>query len=195
MHRRRRSIVAVCTVVLALAAAQAAAASTGPYVVVYKDTIVDPAATTSQLQTQLGFNAPLRYQSALKGFAAVLSDTQRTLLAANPSVAYVTTDQTVKASGLVPVASGETVPPGIRRVGAASLTQAHQASTAAVAVIDSGVDLANADLDVTSGTNCVTTGASAQADNGHGTNVAGILAAKNTGSVVTGAAPARRSTR
>src|SRR5437588_2493497 len=189
MRRRRRSIVAGCTLVLALLAAQSASATTGPYVVVYKDTVVDPAATTAQLQTQLGFNAPLRYQAALKGFAAVLTDTQRTQLAANPTVAYVTSDQPVKASGLVPVASGETVPPGIRRVGAASLTQAHQASTAAVAVIDSGVDLANADLNVTSGTNCVTTGASAQDDNGHGTNVAGILAAKNTGSVVTGAAP------
>src|SRR2546423_13065011 len=189
MHRRGRSIVAGCGAALALAAAQTAAASTGPYVVVYRDAVVDPAATTAQLQTQLGFNAPLRYQSALKGFAAVLTDTQRTLLAANPSVAYVTTDQSVKASGLVPVASGETVPPGIRRVGAASLTQAHQASTAAVAVIDSGVDLANADLNVTSGTNCGTTGASAHDDNGHGTNVAGNPAAKDTGLGVPGGGP------
>jgi subtilisin len=189
MRSRRSGIVAACAAAVALSAAQPASAATGPYVVVYNDAVLDPAATTAALQTQLGFTARLRYQSALKGFSAVLSDTQRTLLAADPSVAYVTTDKTVIASGLVPVAAGETVPPGIRRVGAATLTQAAQASTAAVAVIDSGVDLANADLNVATGTNCVTTGASAQDDNGHGTNVAGILAAKNTGSLLTGVAP------
>ena len=93
-----------------------------------------------------GFNARFDYSSALKGFAATLTDVQRTSLSADPAVAYVASDKPVSASGLVPVASGETVPPGIRRVGAATLTQAHQAANGAVAVIDSGVDLKNADL-------------------------------------------------
>jgi len=186
---RRLAAVVGCAVALALSGASDAAAASGPYVVVYRDTVADPLATTAQLEGTYGFNARFKYASALKGFAATLSDTQRTLLAADPVVAYVTTDKTVNASGLVPVASGETVPPGIRRVGAATLTQAHQAGNAAVAVIDSGVDLKNADLNSASGTNCVTTGTAAQDDNGHGTNVAGILAAKNTGSTLTGVAP------
>ena len=187
--RRRLAAALVCTAGLALAFAADAVAASGPYVVVYKDTVVDPVATTNQLQAQYGFNARFDYSSALKGFAATLSDAQRTALSAAPAVAYVTSDKPVNASGLVPVATGETVPPGIRRVGAATLTQAHQAANGAVAVIDSGVDLKNADLNAVSGTNCVTTGTAAQDDNGHGTNVAGILAAKNTGSALTGAAP------
>ena len=186
---RRLAGVVGCALALALSGASDAAAASGPYVVVYRDTVADPFATTAQLEGTYGFNARFKYASALKGFAATLSDTQRTLLAADPVVAYVTTDKTVNASGLVPVASGETVPPGIRRVGAATLTQAHHAANAAVAMIDSGVDLKNADLNSVSGTNCVTTGTAAQDDNGHGTNVAGILAAKNTGSTLTGVAP------
>jgi subtilisin family serine protease len=190
MHRPRRLTVALaCAAGLALACATNAVAASGPYVVVYKDTVLDSVATTSQLEIKYGFNARFDYSSALKGFAATLSDTQRTALAADPAVAYVATDKTVNASGLVPVASGETVPPGIRRVGAATLTQAHPAANGAVAVIDSGVDLSNTDLNAVSGTNCVTIGATAKDDNGHGTNVAGILAAKNTGTNLTGVAP------
>ena len=61
-------------------------------------------------------------------------------------------------------------------------------------MLDTGVDLANQDLDVVSGKNCVSTtaGASAQDDNGHGTHVAGTIAARNTGSRVVGVAPGTR---
>ena len=47
-----------------------AVAASGPYVVVYKDTVVDPVATTNQLQAQYGFNARFDYSSALKGFGS-----------------------------------------------------------------------------------------------------------------------------
>jgi hypothetical protein len=45
------------------------------------------------------------------------------------------------------------------------------------------------DLNAVSGVNCITAGASAQDDNGHGTHVAGTLAGRNTGSGVVGVAP------
>ena len=188
--RRRRTILAVgaCAAALAGVSAPAASAGSGPYVVVLKSGF-DPLATTNRLVASLGIRPSFRYDAALGGFAAVLSDTQRTLLKADPAVEFVGPDVPVKAAGTSPVAAGETVPPGIRRVGAATLTQAHGAADAPVAVLDSGVDLKNADLNAVSGKNCVSTTALAQDDNGHGTNVAGILAAKNTGSVVTGVAP------
>jgi subtilisin len=108
-------------------------------------------------------------------------------------VAYVVPDTTFTAASLQPVAAGETVPPGVRRIGAASLTQAHGPATSSVAVLDTGVDTANADLNVVSGKNCVSTSSTtAKDDNGHGTNVAGIVAARDTGSVVTGVAPGTR---
>jgi subtilisin family serine protease len=74
-------------------------------------------------------------------------------------------------------------------VGAATLAQAHDAASGPVAVLDSGVDLKNADLNAVSGVNCIRSGTPAQDDNGHGTNVAGILAARNSGSAVAGVAP------
>ena len=80
------------------------------------------------------------------------------------------------------------MPPGIRRVGgvAGSLTRP---AAAPVAVLDSGLDLANADLVARAGTNCVKPGTTPQDDSGHGTNVGGIIGARNSGAGVTGVAP------
>ena len=92
-------------------------------------------------------------------------------------------------------AAGETAPTGVLRIGAASATQAHQASTAAVAVIDTGIDLAHPDLNAVSGKNCTTSPqktALARDDNGHGTHVAGTIGAENDGGGVVGVAPGTR---
>ena len=56
-------------------------------------------------------------------------------------------------------------------------------------MLDSGVDLTNPDLDARNGTNCISPSAPAKDDRGHGTNVAGVIGARNTGSGVTGVAP------
>ncbi|MFL5779790.1 MAG: S8 family peptidase [Thermoleophilaceae bacterium] len=180
--------VAACFAALAGVAAPAAGAASGPYVVAFHDGF-DAAATTNRLVSSLGIRPSFRYDAAMNGMAAVLSDAQRKALAADPAVEFVTPDVPVKGSGVAPLASGETAPPGIRRVGAATLTQAHTAADSPVAVLDSGVDLVNADLNAVSGKNCISTSALAKDDNGHGTNVAGILAARNSGSLLTGVAP------
>ena len=108
---------------------------------------------------------------------------------ADPNVAFVTPDRPVQAIGSVPLAPSETAPTGVRRIGAATTTTGRQASTVNVAVIDTGIDLSHPDLNAVSGTNCVRSGQSAQDDNGHGTHVAGTIAAKNTGAGVVGVAP------
>jgi subtilisin family serine protease len=186
--RRAAAIAAAAAALAAGATAPAAGASSGRYVVAFRDG-ADPIAATDRLVSSLGIRPSFRYHAAIGGFAGVLSDAQRIALAADPDVDFVSRDIAVKASGLVPLAAGETAPPGIRRVGAAGLTQAHTAADSPVAVLDSGVDLKNADLNAVTGKNCLSTTAAAQDDNGHGTNVAGILGARNTGSVVTGVAP------
>ena len=94
--------------------------------------------------------------------------------------------------GMQALAAGETVPPGVRRAGGATPALAHAPATTAVAVLDTGIDLANRDLDAVTGVNCVKPGTPAQDDNGHGTNVAGIIAARNTGKGVVGVAPGTR---
>ncbi len=56
-------------------------------------------------------------------------------------------------------------------------------------MLDSGLDLANADLVARAGINCVKPGTAPQDDSGHGTNVGGIIGARNSGAGVTGVAP------
>jgi subtilisin len=194
MSRRRRGLACALAVVglAALAGpivAGDAATTTAPYVVVLRDAVTDPLTTDQTLETRLGISPKFEYSRAVKGLAADLSATQVSQLQADSSVAYVAADTTFQAAGMATLAAGETAPPGVRRIGAASTTQAHQAANAAVAVLDTGIDLPNADLNAASGTNCVKTGTAAQDDNGHGTHVAGTLAARNTGSTVVGVAP------
>ncbi|MDX6667531.1 MAG: hypothetical protein QOK04_911, partial [Solirubrobacteraceae bacterium] len=179
---------ALAAAVLALlSAGTATAAAADPsYVVVLRS------GDAHAVETSAGVSAQFHYGAALKGFSAHLSGGQLARVKARPEVEYVVPDTTFSAASMQPVEAGETVPPGIRRVQAASLTQAHAAATPAVAVLDTGVDLANADLDAVSGKNCISTTATAKDDNGHGTNVAGIVAARDTGSVVTGVAPGTR---
>jgi subtilisin len=185
----RRALVLALFVLLALPAA----ASADPYVVTLRDSVPSVGATVDALRKGMSFPAPeQRYSSALKGFSAELTAGQVAKVRANPAVAFVQPDVTYSATGMQALAAGETAPPGVRRVGAATTALAHATPSAAIAVLDTGVDLANPDLDAVSGTNCVKPGTPAQDDNGHGTNVAGIAAARNTGAGVVGVAPGAR---
>src|SRR2546430_5447791 len=94
--------------------------------------------------------------------------------------------------GRVPIAAGDCAPTGVRRLGAATTTTTREASTVNVAVIDSGIDLAHPDLNAVSGKNCIRSGQPARDDNGHGTHVAGTIAARNNGAGVVGVAPATK---
>jgi subtilisin family serine protease len=183
----RRPLIAVAALAGALMAA-APAAVAAPYVVTLGDGAdVDAVVRDARLPTPR-----FTYDAALTGFAADLNGPQVERLLADPSVTAVEPDTEISADGMQALATGETVPVGVRRAGGATPALAHQPATTAVAVIDTGIDLGNADLDAVSGTNCVKPGTAAQDDNGHGTNVAGIIAARNTGSGVVGVAPGTR---
>ena len=162
-------------------------ASAAPYVVVLKPAVGATIDTTAQ---RTGVTPRQRWTSALQGFSADLDSAQRARLASDPAVAYVGPDTAITAAGAsVPLATGELVPPGIRRIGAATTALVHGATASSVAILDTGADLANADLNVAGGVNCVKPGAQPLDDNGHGTHVAGIVAARNDGLGVTGVAP------
>jgi subtilisin family serine protease len=190
---RRAALVVAAVAALALPSGTASARpATSPYVVVLDDAVADPDAVIERLRGSVRFAPRLRYRTALKGFSARLSADQVTALRADPAVAFVAPDTVVTAAGRVPLAAGETVPAGVRRIGAATATTAGQASGAAVAVLDTGVDLSNPDIAALSGTNCIKPGTPAQDDNGHGTHVAGVVAARNAGRDVVGVAPGTR---
>ncbi|MDQ3934010.1 MAG: S8 family serine peptidase, partial [Actinomycetota bacterium] len=142
----------------------------------------EPGAETAQRERRHGFKSRFRYRHAVEGFSARLSASQVARLKADPEVAAVVPDRRVHA--VETLASGDSAPFGVRRIGAATTSTVRGAAGVNVAVIDSGVDLAHPDLNVVSGVNCVTPGTAAQDDNGHGTHVAGTIAARNNGSGV-----------
>jgi subtilisin len=178
--------------VAALAAGGAAAVSGASWrgaadrIVVFKAG-VDVDARTQTLERALGFSARFRYHAALPGFAARLTAAQVAALEHDAAVAFVSDDRPVEAADALQ--AGETVPTGVGRIAAATSSSAEGAASVAVAVIDTGIDLAHPDLNAAAGKNCVSSTSPPQDDNGHGTHVAGTIAAKNTGSGVVGVAP------
>jgi subtilisin len=187
-----RALAAALGALLVLALPGLAHANDEPqsgYVVLYDRSLPSVTRETDGLERSEGFQSERRFGRAVKGFAADLTPEQVRDLRADPQVASVTPDRQVTALGTVPLAAGEQVPTGIGRVDAATGTTAHQAASSAVAVIDTGVDLANPDLDAVTGKDCITPGGTAQDEHGHGTHVAGTIAARNSGSGVVGVAP------
>ncbi|MDP9006952.1 MAG: S8 family serine peptidase, partial [Actinomycetota bacterium] len=161
------------------------------YIVVYRSSVGDPRDKTDRLERAGGFRAAKRYERALEGFAATLSPAQVEALRDDPDIDFVSPDRPVRTQGIVPLALDDAPPPGVRRIEAGTDDTAREASTANVAVIDTGIDLDHPDLEAVDGVNCVGSGP-ADDDNGHGTHVAGTVAARNNGSGVTGVAPGTR---
>jgi subtilisin family serine protease len=198
---RARSAVRVLLLAGALAAAlafatEAAAASPRDYIVVFRDTVADPAAKTGRLERAHGFASRFSYAHALKGFAATLSAAQVSRLRADGDVAFASEDRAVHAVATEPLAPGDSLPTGVRRIEAGTPAAVHEASTVGVAVIDTGIDLAHPDLNAVAGKSCLRQRKSAQDDNGHGTHVAGTIAARNNGAAagesVAGVSPGTR---
>jgi subtilisin len=161
----------------------------GSYIVVYERTVANVTAETDKRERELGFTSKFRYKRALEGFAARLSPGQLKKLREDPEVAFVSENRRVQASAFVPAAPGDLVPTGVRRALAGTPTTAREASGTNVAVIDTGVKLNHTDLNVADGTDCISPGTPADDGHGHGTHVAGTIAAKNNGSGVVGVAP------
>jgi subtilisin family serine protease len=122
------------------------------------------------------------YGKAIVGMAAKLTDEQVETLRRDSRVAYIEHDRMVMlappGSGDVTTSNTQEVPYGIARVGYAS------GAGKTAWVIDSGIDLTHGDLnvDVNRSMTVFTSGrdaSSANDLNGHGTHVAGTIAAKN----------------
>jgi len=144
------------------------------------------------------------YSHALKGFAVKVQNDQaiENIKKNNPSVAYIEPDFQVelyrKPNSPV-IEAVQTLPPGINRI------DADQSSALSgngkddpnpvdvdIAIIDTGIYLTHSDLNVFKNVTFVKRTSNGNDDNGHGTHVAGIAAAKDNGIGVVGVAPGAR---
>ncbi len=128
------------------------------------------------------------YDVAITGFAARIPAARLQQLMADPRVLSIEPDRVVTIQA-------QTLPTGIDRIdGELSSTISGNGSGTVnvdVAVLDTGIQTNHPDLNVVGGKNC-STGSSYKDGHGHGTHVAGTIAAKDNGSGVVGVAPGAR---
>jgi len=141
--------------------------------------------------------SPARRDTALRGFAATIPPQAAARLARDPRIAYYETDGIAHAIGR-PDAGGKPVnalpPPqvtdwGVKRVCGNDLCTV-PSNVGTAWIIDTGIDLNHPDLnvDVNRSVSFVRKKTTPDDGNGHGTHVAGIIAAINNGTYTVGVA-------
>ncbi|GAB4574883.1 MAG: hypothetical protein Tsb008_13800 [Rhodothalassiaceae bacterium] len=129
------------------------------------------------------------YSSTVRGFSARMSaDAAERMMAANPSLAYYEHDAPVWALMGKP-GGGTTLPPQTTPWGIARVNGGVDGTGLTAWVIDTGIDLDHADLNVDTARSAnFARGRSADDGNGHGTHVAGTIAAIDNAVGVVGVA-------
>jgi subtilisin family serine protease len=155
------------------------------YIVVFKDGVQDPTAVARGHAQRHGAEVLFTYQHSIKGYAARFPEGRLDKVRADEQVAYVEPDQTMYAEA-------QTLPWGIDKIDAdVSSTKAGNGSGAVSGVnayiIDTGI-YRHTDLYRVKHVNFVGDGRNTDC-HGHGTHVAGTVAAKDNTSDVVGVAP------
>jgi subtilisin family serine protease len=156
------------------------------YIVVFEEGVRDPAAVANEHARENGLQVRFVYTNAMEGYAAVVPNDRALQRVQNdPRVAYVEQDQVVRAVA-------QTLPWGINKIDAdVSSTKAGDGSGAITGVnayvIDSGI-YNHADLYRVNHVNFTGDGKNDDC-NGHGTHVAGTVAARDNTSDVVGGTP------
>ena len=177
--------------------------TTGRSIVVLDDDAGDVATVARRLLAPRGLRPLHLYRHALRGFAVDAAPDELTGIAEDPDVAYVEADREVRTAA-------QTVPTGVRRIDAVPAAGIGSSAQVPVdiAIIDTGI-ASHADLRVTERLDCRARDFEASLDyvnwalfgtckqggtdnDGHGTHVAGIAAARDNGSGVVGVAPGAR---
>ncbi len=168
--------------------------------------LVDPAKVDRRIRSAraAGIRPSRVFRHAIGGFSARLTDRQARRLRADPTVASVERDapvwveRDVVDGSVVAIStiSPQRIPSGIRRIHATEQPLAHIGSRTTtdvdIAVIDTGI-AAHPDLRIAGGVNCTGKGGTSYHDlYGHGTHVAGIIAALDNRVGVVGVVPGAR---
>jgi aqualysin 1 len=158
----------------------------GRYIVVFDEGEVrDPTAVAREHAQRHGAEVLFAYQYALEGYAARIPEGRLDEVRADEQVDYVEPDQTARATA-------QTLPWGVNKIDAdVSSTRAGNGAGAVSGVnayvIDSGI-YSHRDLYQVNHVNFTGDGKNYDCD-GHGTHVAGTVAAKDDARAVVGAAP------
>jgi len=142
-----------------------------------------------------GITVERTYRTAVRAFAATVSPAEEQQLAADPQVVAIVPDERITGDDTL---AGETVPTGVSRVfgqqsAVAQIDGVDTRVDADVAIFDTGIDPTHADLAVAGGYNCTSSNRADWIDrHGHGTHVAGTVAALDNGMGVVGVAPGAR---
>ena len=192
----RVGIVVVGGLMAGSMATSGVAAERNRYIVVLNAT-ADARAAAEDARSN-GADVGFIYRHALNGYSAVMSSQAAARLENDPRVASIEID-------LPQQAFVQTVPTGVDRIDGelstgAKIDGVDDRVDVDIAILDSGIDLDHPDLNVVAGTTCSGGGPMKQScsttggddDNGHGTHVAGIAAAKDNDTGVVGVAPGAR---
>jgi subtilisin family serine protease len=170
------------------------------YIVVLNDDVSHPSDVANEMAHKHGLKISHVYSHALKGYSAVIPDSQLSKVISDDRVNYINEDQVVSISkpgngrgpnnggGNDPVTDPEPdrIPTGVKRINGGTIVGPVDVQ---VAVIDTGISR-HSDLNIVDGVNCSTGPSHKYNDgNGHGTHVAGTIAAKNNNGGVVGVAP------
>jgi subtilisin family serine protease len=199
VSRSLRALVAVSLLAMLIGGGSAAhEPGVGTYIVVLDDSVADPGVAAEHLADAHGGQVGFVYRHALKGFSIAASAQTATALASNPLVRSVEADQVAQIAA-------QEVPTGVQRIFADDNPEVDIDGSddfrvdVDIAIIDTGIDLDHADLNVVASTNCSgggpfkqSCGSGGNDDNGHGSHVAGSAAALDNGVGVVGVAPGAR---
>jgi aqualysin 1 len=194
---RRTLLIAIAVTLIGLGVAlpvQAAHrdAAARRFIVVLKDSVASPGAVAREHAARTGLQVGYVYDRALKGYSAVIPVDRVAQIRADSRVSYVEPDGLVAALGKpTPPPDPQVLPWGIDYVDADASSTAAGNGAGTVGgvnayVIDTGIG-AHPDLNVVASVNFAN-GRPTDC-NGHGTHVAGTIAALDNASDVVGVAP------
>lgn len=145
----------------------------------------EPGATGAALIEGLGGRVVHQYRY-IPVVAASLTLAQAEALAADPRVAYVESDLAIH-----PLGGRQITDWGVAKIEApGAWALGYRGQGIKVGIFDSGIDIHHPDLAVAGGVDLVGDGNGLDDCQGHGTHVAGIVAARNNGRYTAGVAPA-----
>jgi subtilisin len=195
MNHFKSSRIAIFSSILgiALISAHAQSTDTGPdrYIIQLKE-----GTSLEDVASNHGVRPDFVYKAAVHGLAGKVAPGQLRALKDDPRVLSVVPDRLVtaigkpvsEASAPAPVTPAQVIPAGVQKIGAAPGSLSVTGNGIGVAVVDTGLDFNHADLQPL-GNVSFSAFTSPSDDNGHGTHVGGIIAARNNSRDVVGVAP------